>query len=186
MPRTKKEESKKKSKKYVEEDDDEIIEDSPKRTRKSSSKSKGKKVKKVKEEEDNLSEIDIDEEENQDDGEENDEVVNSKPNRPERKRIDGENPLNTYKTDEILSYLIQMGIDTMNPGLKTGALDLLNTLKGRRRRFTPNYGSKRGGYGNGRGGYPPRMMNYGRPPPGKQYMRQQPQENEDIYDGADQ
>lgn len=107
-------------------------------TKKSSSKSSKKD-----EDEDSLSDIDVDVE-----GDAQDEVVSTKPAQPEYKIIDPKSRLCDLKPDAILSYLIKLGTDELNPQLKIGSLNLLKQLTGRRRRHPPMYGgggSKRGG-----------------------------------------
>ena len=163
MPRRqqKAEESKKKSKKQddekVEEIEDEIIDDEAmsKKNKKMTPKPKNKKHAKpeTQEEEDELSDLDAVDDEAQGDQEGNDEMVHSnKPmQRPQRKAIDPKTPIGTLKTDEVLSYLIDVGHNTLNPQLKNGALDLLNQLTGRRRRQPQYNGQNRGFDGQNRG-----------------------------------
>ena len=201
MPRLKKSEDtssrKKKGKKPVEDeydDDDEIINEVvPKKSKKVSDKKKSKKSRKD-EPEDELSDIDIDNESGND-LEGNDEVINgdsfSKRKQIPRKEIDPETPIGELKTEDILSYLINIGNDTLNPQLKFGSLDLLNQLTGRRRR-QPMYGANRGNFnqrgrgymgdGGGRGymgdGY---RGGRGRPNMGPRGSRPQQTPNENLY-----
>jgi len=74
----------------------------------------------------------------------------------QHKMIDATIPIGQLKTDEILSYLIQIGKRDLNPKLQSGALNLLKELTGRRR-HPPKYGSKpnyHGYNGYGQGPYP--------------------------------
>ena len=187
MPRHKKSDessSKKKSRKVVEDDvdeiEDEIIDDSPKKTRKAkenkpTTKKSSRKAKET--DEDELSDIDVDEE-NSGDTAENDEVIEGGPQRKpiQRKDINPDTPIGELKTDDILSYLINVGTDTLNPQLKYGAIGLLNQLTGRRRR-QPVYGSKSRNFG--RGGYVQRGR--GRPQPMPKGMRPPQNPNENLY-----
>ena len=154
-PTNNKKELKKKTKKDEDEEDslEEIIEDdeeeAPKKTKKKTAqKSKGKSKKAESEEEDELSDIDDEEDDNSPlETNENDEVVTSnKPDRPPIKVVDPKTPIGKLKTDEILSYLIQQGTDSLNPQLKYGALNLLKQLTGRQRRPQPSF--QTGGRGN--------------------------------------
>lgn len=204
MPRQKKVEDKKKSRKPKEEEiEDEIIEEEiEEKPKKKTSKSKSKKNKKV-DEEDELSDLDVGDEVDEDiesgmDGDDNDEIVSSgkaKSIKPEKKVIDPNTKIGSLKTDDILSYLIQIGTDTLNPRLRSGAINLLKELKGRRRRQPnfqkPMYGR---GFSRGRGfshgghyGGPHRMM----PPPHQVRMTAQHQRStqsvpNDLYDEVDE
>lgn len=143
----------------AEELEEEETKDSTKKNKKTIKQTKDKKKKadaeeKEDAEEDPLTDLDAEEiDETAETGEsgENDEVVSShKQERPPVKVIDPKTPIGTLKTDDILTYLIQVGADTLNPQLKFGALNLLQQLTGRRRRtHPPSYGSKRGGYPRG-------------------------------------
>ena len=152
MPRGKK-------KTQDEEVDDDIIEDAeeeetPKPKKKSGSKraapKKKKAAKKVasdtEEEDDELSDLEVGET----DENAQDEAFTSRPHqKTPRKVIDPETPIGEVKTDDILSYLIQRGADSLNPQLKQGALDLLHRLTGRRRRppMRNNQGNNQGNFG---------------------------------------
>jgi hypothetical protein len=112
---------------------------------------------------DELSDIELNEEEVPIESDDNDEIATSystnqilstyvEKNRLENsfgsgKKIDPNTPIGSLKTVEIISYLIQVGTETLNPQLKSGALNLLRQLSGRRP--YPLYGSKRGGFGRG-------------------------------------
>lgn len=175
MPRAKKiEDPKKRSKKQDEViEDDEIIDEadevgSVKNSKKSKSKSVPSKKSKERsrndsedEVDDELSDIEMEDETPQNEGSENDEVVRTGPrshSRPQ-KLIDPKSTIGDLKTEDILSYLIQVGDTTLNPQLKYGALNLLRDLTGksRRPRPRPEFGSKRCGFGRsdrgGRNGY---------------------------------
>lgn len=169
--------TKRKTKKKTDDDDsdDNIIEeiDSMKKkvNKKSIARPKGKKDKKIErqeqeqEEEDALSELDINDDDNEPvESAENDEVVinnrlSRSLDRMPNKIIDSKIPIGSLKTDDILNYLmqtskdspnpqlvlnylIQIGKDTLNPQLRYGAINLLRQLTGRRRRY-PQNGSKR-------------------------------------------
>lgn len=172
MPRGKKPETKNKKGKYHEEDDsiddiieeDELEEATPKKASKKSKKSsKGKK--KQEEEEDELSEIEVDDEDNAEDEDnvpvetaDNDQVVSTQKQKTPIKKIDPKIPVGELKANEILSYLIQLGDDNLNPTLKRGALNLLLELTGRRRRHPMSQGQMRGRYNS----YNPHFANRGR------------------------
>lgn len=153
MPRSKKgDESKNKKKK--EDIEEELAKDELyKEKKKSGSKSKLKTHKKFEEEEDELSEID---ERELTDNEENEQATVPSPSTRVHKReaIDPNTPIGKLKPNEILSYLIKLGGDTLNPQLKYGSIDLLNQLTGRRRRYQM-YGSKRNdnGFNRNHGGF---------------------------------
>jgi len=159
-------------KKTKKDEDDDIIDDAeeetPKPKKKSASKraapkKPSKKAKEVKEDtgsdqddggddDDELSDLDV----NDTDDNAQDESFTSRPiQRTPKKVIDPETPVGDLKTEDILSYLIQRGADSLNPQLKHGALDLLHRLTGRRRRLPPprNQGNFRpphpGGNNNG-------------------------------------
>ncbi|MEM3061961.1 MAG: hypothetical protein QW303_00245 [Nitrososphaerota archaeon] len=123
MPRPK-EDSKKKNKKIKEKDGDEVVEED-------------ESVKSVKtpkkEDEDELSDLELVEE---DSNQIEEGPLESQKNQP-TKVIDPKTPIGDLKTDDILTYLIQIGKDTLNPQLKFGAYDLLMQLTGRRRRYPP-------------------------------------------------
>lgn len=137
--------------------EDEIINEDEGNTKKSSKKKsskieKNKKNKKNEnEDEDELSDLDV-EDENNAESINNDEIVSTyKPEKAPIKFIDPKTPIGALKTDDVLSYLIQVGTDTLNPQLKFGALNLLRQLTGKRRRHPsmynpPMYGSKREDY----------------------------------------
>lgn len=158
MPRGKKaqETSKKRTKKMAEEeeDEDEIIEEDEapvkKNTRKQStknSKSKGKK-KAESEEEDELSDLQVDDDDDTNESGENEEVVMShKREKQPIKKIDPKTAIGDLTVEDVLNYLVQKGIDNLNPTLKFGALELKGQLTGRRRRHPQTYGSKRNNYG---------------------------------------
>ena len=180
-------------KKITEDDEiDEILEDDPpkkvgrktttkgKSIKKESTKGRGRGRKNKKEEEEDdevasdLSDVDVEDQENQfqEDGE-NDELLEAKDvNKPTRKPINPKTPIGDLKTEDILSYLIQIGGDNLNPQLKYGALNLLNQLTGRRgRNFQQNnrgrdFNNFRGSYNNtnqrNRGGGGDRGGNRGR------------------------
>lgn len=169
MPRGKKESNKKKKSKDVEdsEESEDILEeeeeDTPKKSKKSSKTDKKKKKETT--DEDELSDLDVDEEDGNDtapDSGDNDEIVSSKPKRVEKpiKKIDPDIAIGSLKTDEILSFLIEKGHETLNPNLKYGALNLLKELTGKRRR--QQYGSKRGGHNNYPRGFNSRGRGRGR------------------------
>lgn len=150
-------------------EDDDIIEDAeeetPKPKKKSGSKraapkksnKKAKEAKEAKEdtgsdqddggdEDDELSDLDV----NDTDDNAQDESLTSRPiQKTPKKVIDPETPVGDLKTEDILSYLIQRGADSLNPQLKHGALDLLHRLTGRRRRQPPprNQGNFRPPFG---------------------------------------
>lgn len=127
---------------------EELIVDDNEVSDKKSSKYKDKKNKKLTNEEDELSDLDLDdndlaEPETNDD---NDAIIdNSKIKKNERILIDPKTQIGKLRPDEILSYLIQLGGETLNPQLKYGALNLLRQLSGKRRNNQMNSGSKRGG-----------------------------------------
>ena len=113
-------------------------------------KSKSKKSK-IPQDEDEISgdsiELDdVDIEDIEDDG--NDDMGNSK-GKPSYKVIDPETPIGELSIDEILSYLINLGKESLNPGLKMGALNLLRNLKGNKK---PN-NNYRGNYYRDRGNF---------------------------------
>lgn len=193
-PRSKKgqDTTSRKKKKEIEEevediinDDDEEEDETPKKSKKETSKSsKSKKSKKADEDEDELSELEgVDDEELPVESNENDEVATSQ--RSEKrpvKIIDPKTPIGSLKTDDILSYLIQVGTDTLNPQLKYGALNLLQQLTGRRRR--PMYGSKSNrGFPRGGGGFQQRG---GRPNGGRGMMqRSHPRQQTGMSNSAE-
>lgn len=148
-----------------------------------------KNKKKVKEDDSEISDIDLDENEvnEHQSNETNDNDDSSKQNEDEYENgnqhkieqlyedVDPKSRLCDLRPDKILSYLIKLGNDTLNPQLKFGALNLLKTLQGRRRRRTA-YGSKRGGGYQNPGRYPGRgrsISNY----PQNNYMRMGPRNN---------
>jgi len=149
-------ESKRRTKKSKEEETDNVIEEEQiiKKDKKNASKIKGKKYKKTSEadaEEDELSDLDLEEEDQTNNNNEtNDEIIDSSKNNQlrERKIIDPKSQIGKLKPDEILSYLVQLGADTLNPQLKWGSLNLLKQLTGKRIYRPPLYGSKRNGPGN--------------------------------------
>lgn len=110
---------------------------------------------------DELSELDIKDEDVTIESDDNDEIIsshamsqitplNTEINRQENisgKKIDPDTPIGSLKTIEIINYLIQVGTETLNPQLKSGAISLLRQLTGRRP--YPTYGSKRGSFGRG-------------------------------------
>ena len=161
MPRGKKAQeptTKKRGKKVVEEEDvDDIIEEeeeqpSSKRSNKKQSVKSSKTSKRKKQEsdeEDELSDLDVDEDDCANESADNDEIVTThKHERQPIKLIDPKVPIGDLKIDEVLSYLIQLGNDTLNPQLKFGALNLKQQLIGRRRRPPQNFGgSKRNNFG---------------------------------------
>lgn len=191
MPRQKKSDEgsyKKKSKKVVDDDfeemEDEIIEDeSPKKSRKTKDKKTKKSRKSNDTDEDDLSDIDVDDE---NDHGENDEVVSGgAPRRPvPRKEINPDTPIGDLKTEDILSYLINVGTDTLNPQLKFGSINLLNQLTGRRRR-PPTYGSNRGNFNRGGGGGGYMSRGRGRPQPMKG-SRPSQNPNDNLYGENDE
>lgn len=162
MPKSKKEtsnSSKRRSKKEEDDEEQEVEieenESKKKSTSKKPSKTSAKSKKSDKSDksdkpdktgndsEDDLSDLDVDEEVSQLEITDNDEVVVSqKPERPPRKLIDPSTPIGQLNTQDILSYLIKIGEDNLNPQLRFGALNLLQQLTGGRRR--PAYGSKSG------------------------------------------
>lgn len=151
-----KKDKKKKSTKKKDEVVDEI-EEVEEVVEKKSKTSKGKKstASKKKESipessEDDLSDIDIDDssDENISEGGENDEVIApARPPKKEYKKTDPSIPIGDLTIEDILNYLVQKGIDGMNPQLKHGAINLRNDLndKGRRHNFRKNNFSGRGG-----------------------------------------
>lgn len=143
--------------KDVDDDVDDLIDEEDVQKKNKKDSKKGLKMKKNKkassDDEDELSDIDLNEidassplsEENN-----NDEMVSNKKQehfeRHPRKIINPETTIGELKTDDILTYLIQIGEETLNPQLKYGAINLLNQLTGKKKRHSPNYGSKRGNY----------------------------------------
>lgn len=162
MPRSSSSSSKdkvsRKVKKTTDDDDDDdnndIIEENPNYRKKSVPipKPKDKRNRRSAEDdqEDELSDINIDDEEDMRHEEtgDNDEVVSSQRTPRVRKIIDPKTPIGSLRTDDVLSYLAQVGEDTLNPYLKRGALRLLGELTGRPRYPPQQYGSKRGSYNN--------------------------------------
>jgi hypothetical protein len=169
-PAKKQEETKKRGRKVAkEESDEEIIEEeSPVKPQKAVrgkkqpiAKGKPKQSAPKDEEEDQLSDIDVNEEDEGSDEEnnqsnqnnqnnqnnhneqdnDNDEVVPSRPPRPERKMINPKTPIGDLAIDEVLSYLIQVAEKSLNPQLKFGCVGLIKQLTGRQTR-RPAYGSK--------------------------------------------
>jgi len=140
------------------ENEDEIVEheESVKRDKRSIKKGKKKTDDSDNEEqEDELSEIEVNDENENTTGGENDEIlIGNKSNKPQRTNIDPKTPIGNLKTNEILNYLIQVGDHTLNPQLKFGTLELLAKLTGRRyKRYSYNGGgSKRGARSNYTGG----------------------------------
>ncbi|MEM0353991.1 MAG: hypothetical protein QXW79_00280 [Thermoplasmata archaeon] len=120
MPRPK-EDSKKKNKKNKEKNENEIIEED-------------ETVKNIKspkkEDEDELSDLELVEEEVPTHVDES--LLEGHKNQL-IKVVDPKTPIGELKTDDILTYLIQVGKDTLNPQLKFGAYNLLMQLTGRRR-----------------------------------------------------
>ena len=205
----KRETTPKRNKKIVEEEEeeeenieDEIIEEEPPK-RKSSKKVvvKGKNNKKGKkdEDEDELSDLDVDEEDQPAiESAENDVVISSQiHDRQPRKMIDPKTPIGQLSIQDGLSYYIQLGEDSCNPQLKYGALNLLKQLTGRRRNGPQNFGSKsnhggfvpRGGFQQrgGRGaGQRPRDTDTRLGGRGPQRSQSRSQDNDgDLYDEND-
>ena len=158
MPRGKKtsESVSKKSKKHEEVDEVDVdvdeVELVSKKTSKKSSKDKSSKKKPI-EVEDDLSELDIDDDDDipAHESAENDTVVQTvqkEREKPVRKTIDPKTPIGELSIQDGLNYYIQLGDQTCNPSLKYGALNLLKDLTGRRRPGQ-NYGSKSNRNGNG-------------------------------------
>ena len=145
------EESEEKIEEEEEEEEEEEVEQkkSSKNSSKNSSKKSSKKLSKKSKEkindEDELSDLDVD------DGEQ-DEVISTKSvtsHQSEIKIIDPKSRLCDLKPDAILTHLIKVGTDELNPQLKIGALNLLRQLTGRRRKHPPMYGgSKSNNYYN--------------------------------------
>ncbi|XWV25918.1 hypothetical protein QJ857_gp1162 [Tupanvirus soda lake] len=206
MPRGKKsqETNTRKNKKIVEDEEqedenleDEILEDeeesTPKKksSKKTAPKNKPKKGKKADaEDEDELSDLDVDDEDDAPaiESAENDKIVSSqKHERPPIKVIDPKTPIGNLKTDDVLSYLIQVGTETLNPQLKYGALNLLKQLTGRRRRHPPpTYGSKSNRNFNNRGGFSQRGGRGGRNSGPRNQSRSQANNSaEDLYGETD-
>jgi hypothetical protein len=132
------------------------------KAKKTGSKSKSKSSKAEEEKEDQLSDIEVDEEGSDND---NDEIVTAKQVKPERKMVNPKTPIGDLKIDEVLSYLVQVAESSLNPQLKYGCINLINQLKGRRRRPNqPMYGSK------SNRGFAPRNRG------GQQFNGQQPQQ----------
>lgn len=169
MPRTTKKDTSKDSKKkkskdiieeeVEEEEDEDLLEEEPVKKSKKNSKVDKKKSKKEaapEESEDDLSDLDIEDDiaEGNDSGD-NDEIISHKSRKNEKerqpiKKIDPETPIGSLKIDEILSFLIQKGDESLNPQLKFGSLNLLKELTGKKRRGQM-YGSKsnRNNFNNG-------------------------------------
>lgn len=135
----------KKSSKHVNED---IVLDCVKKRK--SKKSKNEEI------EDDLSELDLgstnDDNNNEynDDNEDDDNDNNSDPdnigqkkNIRKRKEIDPTTPIGELSIQEILSYMIKLGVESYNPALKNGSRDLLNTLTGNKPRYRNNRGTSR-------------------------------------------
>lgn len=61
---------------------------------------------------------------------------------PRYPQTDPTKPIGELNIEEILSYLIEQGRDSLNPKLKNGSLNLLRELKGMPRRKNNNGGSK--------------------------------------------
>ena len=209
MPRGKKtqESSKRKTKKVVDDEDfeeeivndDEEQEELPKKKSSKKPAAKSKTPKKNKksdpDEEDDLSDLDVDDEDTPAiESADNDTVVSQRHERTPPKIIDPKTPIGQLKTDDILSYLIQVGSDTLNPQLKYGALNLLKQLTGRVRRPQQQYGSKsnRNGFNQRTvGGFAPRGGNGGNngrnqnnytPNNKNKHRSQQKDNNDDLYD----
>jgi hypothetical protein len=156
MPRGKKDDKKKKTKK-VEDDDDNIIEEADEEEEtKPNKKSGGKKKKSTSQDDDvdDLSDLDVDEEDPQNN---QDEIFEGNGPAVPRKEINPKTPIGDLNIEDILSYLIQEGIKAFNPQLKYGALNLLQQLTGRRRK-RPQQMNRRGGFSNRGGNFmgPPR------------------------------
>jgi len=137
--------------------EDDVIEEEPTTTKKTAKKAPARKKKVAtdgdNDEVDDLSDLDVDEEGPQD----TDEVVPGSGGPPPHKEINPRTPIGDLKIEDIFSYLIQKGNDTLNPQLKYGSLNLLQQLTGRRRRNPgPGFGN---GNGNGNGNRNGRFQN---------------------------
>jgi hypothetical protein len=198
MPRGKKpqETNRRKNKKVEEEEEEEEEfmneeEEVPKKSSNKKSSAKGKSVKKSSkrvepDDEDDLSDLDVEEEDTPAiESADNDTVVSQKRERTPAKLIDPKTPIGELKTDEILSYLIQVGTQNLNPQLKYGALNLLRQLTGRRRPASrPAYGSKSNRNNSNRGGfnsYRGRNGNNDNAGSYKNKNRNHQDDNDDIY-----
>ena len=128
---------KQRSKKQTDEEEsvEEIMEDRKKK--KATKKKVRAEVESVEEQEDALSDIEFD-----DDKADQQQLAPLKMKN--YKTINPETAIGELKADEILNYLISLGEETLNPGLRFGALSLLKQLTGRRRRNP--YGSKRNNF----------------------------------------
>ena len=151
-------EPKRKNKKSEEEEEDlveseeEVEERKKENTR--SRQPKTNKPKKSKDDDDELSELDIEDDESVPvESNQNDEVVfNKKSDVIKHQIIDPKTPIGNLKNVEILSYLIKVGIDTANPILKDGAVNLKRLITGKKERYYNN-GSKSYGRNSGSKSY---------------------------------
>src|ERR1700733_1234020 len=93
----------------------------------------------------------------------------------QRKEINPKSKIGDLNTQEILSYLIKVGKDSLNPTLANGALRLLKELTGRNRPPPQRFGSKtnRNNYYNNNNNYKNYNRNNSRGP--------HPSTDNDIY-----
>jgi len=154
------------SKHDSDDDDDDVIEEPVKVSKKKVNKEKEVKETKVKEKEKEKekevkkSSKKVKDESDDEDDESNEFAIDTSniPLETKKSRYDVNKPLGECTLMEVFDYLIELGTDNMNPQLRQGALDLKNTLQGKRPKpntfngntFNNNY---RGGFRGGRGGY---------------------------------
>jgi hypothetical protein len=136
-------------KKNIEQNDDETEE-----VKKISNKKKTptkRKVKKVKDEseddEDELSDINIENENNVDEIINEDESI-KKIDR-QIKKIDPKTPIGELKIPEIFNYLINLGEENYNPRLRFGMINLLKELMGQKRHYNNHRFQHSGSKNNG-------------------------------------
>lgn len=105
--------------------------------------------------EDYLSDLDVENEDGVPESNSQDELM---PPKRQHKVIDPKSRLCDLKPDAILSHLIKVGTDELNPQLKMGALELLRSLTGRQTRSRPQYN------GNSYNGGPKKYYNQNQRP----------------------
>lgn len=134
MPRGKKTEGHKGKKPLIDEDtDDEKLEESKKKKPLKTKPRKPKNIEEDDENEDELSELQLDDDNHSSEGD-NDEVVTNRRPQNARPLVNPKTPIGELNTNDILSHLIKVGEESLNPQLKYGALDLLFQLTGKKRR----------------------------------------------------